>query len=144
MIKDQFSIDIVLRHPSYRPEAISEALSLKPKGSYAVGEELDTSHAKWTFFRARLQEGVASSGYEGALTDVALFLKKHAAFWTDFTGGHGEVELILNHTIEPQEEEGDKCFELYLDPVFLSDLSARGIGLRVQGWQGSVKTKELV
>ena len=41
-----------------------------------------------------------------------------AAFWTDFIGGNGEVELILNHTIGPRAEEGDKCFDLFLAPDF--------------------------
>jgi hypothetical protein len=144
MIKDQFSISIVLRHPSYSPERISRALSIKPQGFHAVGDRLGGLQAKWTSFYAVLQEGIASSDYEGALSNVGLFLEKNSAFWTDFTGGNGEVELILNHTIEPQEEEGDKSLELYLAPAFLLDLSTRGIGLRVQGWQGGVKHKEVV
>jgi hypothetical protein len=134
--KHPFSIDIVLRHPSRSPESISEALSLKPKGAYSVGQNLGTLPAKWTFFHACLQEACDPSGYESALAKVGQFLEKNAAFWADFVGGNGEVELILNRTIEPQEEE-DKVFELYLAPAFLRDLSARGIGLRVQAWQGT-------
>jgi hypothetical protein len=140
--KNPFSIDIVLRHPSRSPESISEALSLKPKGAYSVGQNLGTLPAKWTFFHACLQEARDPSGYESALAKVGQFLEKNAAFWADFMGGNGEVELLLNHTIEPQEEEGDKSFELYLAPAFLHDLSTRGIGLRVQGWQGSVQATE--
>ena len=140
--KNPFSIDIVLRHPSRSPESISEALSLKPKGFYAAGQSLGTLRAKWTFFHGCLQEGVASSDFEAALTNVSLFLEKNVAFWTDFMAGKGEVELILNHSIHPQEGGGDKCFELHLAPAFLGDLSARGIGLRVQGWRGSIGTEE--
>ena len=133
--KDTFSIDIVLRHPSRSPESIAEALSLKPKGAYGVGQNLATLPAKWTFFHACLQELRDSSDYENALAKVGQFLEKNAAFWADFTGGNGEIELVLNHAIEPQEGEGDKILELYLGPAFLCALSARGIGLRVQGWQ---------
>jgi hypothetical protein len=140
--KNPFTIDIVLRHPSRSTESISEALSLKPKGAYNVGQNLGTLPAKWTFFHACLQEARDPSSYESALAKVSQFLEKNAAFWADFMGGNGEVELILNHTIEPQEEEGDKVLELYLAPAFLRDLSARGIGLRVQGWQGTLKTRE--
>ncbi len=140
--KNPFSIDIVLRHPSRSPESIAEALSLKPKGAYTVGQNLGTLPAKWTFFRSCLQEAGDSSDYENALAKVGQFLEKNATFWADFTGGNGEVELILNHAIEPQEEDGDKCFELYLAPAFLRSLSARGIGLRVLGWQGILKTRE--
>ncbi len=136
--KDPFSIDIVLRHPSCTPQSISKALSLKPKGSWAVGQRVIKVPAKWTFFYSCLQKGDYVSKLEGALTNVVSFLEKNSAFWTDFIGGKGEVELILNHTISPQEE-GDKCFELCLAPAFLRDLSIRTIGLRVQGWQGNVK-----
>jgi hypothetical protein len=76
------------------------------------------------------------------LTRVVSFLKKNAAFWTDFIGENGDVELILNHTISAHEEEGDKCIELSLAPAFLKHLSSRGIGLRVQGWQGRTKKKK--
>jgi hypothetical protein len=137
--KDPFSIDIVLRHPSCTPQSISKALSLKPKGSWAVGQKVVKAPAKWTFFHACLQKGDYVSKFEGALTNVASFLERNSAFWPDFFGGKGEVELILNHTINLQEEEGDKCFELHLAPEFLRDLSIRGIGLRVQGWQGNVE-----
>jgi hypothetical protein len=137
--KDSFSVDIVLRHPSHNPESISEALSLRPKASWRVGENLGRANAKWSFFYARLLEGSAPSDYERALKNVRRFLRKNAAFWTDFAGGNGEVELILNHNVNPQNKEGDECFELYLAPAFLQELSTRDIGLRIQGWQGTIK-----
>jgi hypothetical protein len=139
--RDPFRIDIVLRHPSCTPQSISKALSLKPKGSWAVGQRVTKVPAKWAFFYACLQKGDYISKFEGALTNVVSFLEKHSAFWTDFIAGKGEVELILNHTIGPQEEEGDKCFELSLAPAFMRILSSRCIGLRVQGWQGGIGTK---
>jgi hypothetical protein len=141
--KDPFRINIVLRHPSYSPENISEALSLKPVGSWGVGQRVVETPAKRSYFSASLEEGDDVSDFDRALANVTSFLEKHAAFWTDFTGGDGEVELILNHTIYPQDEEGDKCFELYLAPAFLAHPSTGGIGLRVQGWQRSIKTEEL-
>jgi hypothetical protein len=137
--KDSFSIDILLRHVSHGPEIISEALSLKPRGFWPIGEDLGRVHAKWSFFYARLLDGVSSSDYGRALKNVSRFLQKNTAFLADFKDGHGEVELILNQTVSPQSEEGDESFELHLSPDFLRDLSARDISLRVQGWQGSVK-----
>jgi len=137
--KDPFSIKIALRHPAYSPKKISEALSLKPEGSWAVGQNIVKAPAKWTFFDACLQKGNDISKFERALRNAVSFLEKNSAFWADFIGGDGEVELILNHTIAPQDEEGDKCFELHLTPAFLRDLSIRGIGLRVQGWQGNIE-----
>jgi len=142
--KDPFSIDIVLHHPSRSRDSISEALSIKPQGAHTAGQKLGKLRAKRTYFYSRLQQGDYVSEFEGALTKVVSFLEKKAAFWTDFIGGNGDVELILNHTVGPQEEEGDKCFELYLAPDFLRHLSTRRIGLRVQGWQRGVKTKEFV
>jgi hypothetical protein len=137
--RDSFSIDIVLRHASHSPETISAALSLKPKGFWPVGEDLGRVHAKWSFFYARMLDDIASSDYERALKNVSRFLRKNTPFLADFMNGNGEVELILNHTASPQSEEGNKSFELHLSSAFLRDLSARDIGLRVQGWQGSVK-----
>lgn len=140
--KDSFSIDILLRHPTHNPQSISAALSLKPKAYWPVGEDLARVRAKWSFFYARLLNGVTPSEYERAVKKVSRFLRKNAAFWTEFTDGNGQVELILNHTVNLMEKEGDECFELYLTPAFLRDLSTRGIGLRVQGWQGRVKERE--
>lgn len=137
---DPFSIKIALRHAAYSPRKISEALSLRPELSHAVGERFLKTPAKWTFFYACLQKGDHVSDFKTALRKVALFIEKNAAFWADFTGGDGEVELILNHTITP-DQEGDKCFELYLAPAFLCHLSKHGMGLRVQGWQRSVGAK---
>jgi hypothetical protein len=136
--KDSFSIDLVLRHSLHSPESIAAALSLKPKASWPVGEDLGRVRAKWSFFYARLLEGVGCSGHERALKNISRFLRKNAPLWADFANGNGEVELILNHTVSPQKKEGDECFELRLTPTFLRDLSACGIGLIVQGWQGSV------
>jgi len=116
-------------------------LSLTPEFSHAVGERFLKAPAKLTFFDACLQKGDRVSEFETALNDVVLFIEKNAAFWTDFIGGNGEVDLILNHTINPQDAAGDKCFELYLAPTFLSHLSDAGMGLRVQSWQGSAETK---
>jgi len=51
--KDSFSIDIVLGHPLHSPESISAALSLKPKASWPVGEDLGRKvRAKSSFFYA--------------------------------------------------------------------------------------------
>ena len=146
-IKDPFSIDISLRHrdPSFSQERVSEALSLSPVGAYPVGvTRLGKVRSKWSHFYARLEEGNYASEFEGALTKVVLFLKRKETFWTDFIGVDGSVKLILNHTIHPLCEEGDKCFELSLAPEFLRQLSVRGIGLEVQGWHGSVKTRRSI
>ncbi len=141
--KDSFSIDISLHHrdPLYSPEDISNTLSIKPLGAYPVGVWLGKSRSKWSSFYARLQEGDHTSEYQGALAKVTSFLEKNAAFWTEFVSGEGEVVLVLNHTIHPGEEERDKCFELYLAPAFLTQLSTRGIGLKVQGWQGASRRR---
>jgi hypothetical protein len=136
--RDSFSVDIVLRHPTHSPESISAALLLRPQASWPVGEDLGRAHAKWSFFYGRLLDGIASVDYQAALKNVSRFLRKNDAFWADFMGGKGEVELILNHTVS-QCEAGDECFELHLSPAFLRALSAREIGLRVQGWQASVR-----
>jgi len=104
-----------------------------------VGQSLGPLPAKWTFFHACLQEGRDPSQYESALAKVGQFLEKNTGFWADFMGENGEVELILNHTIEPEQKEGDKVLGIYLSPAFLRHLSTQGIGLRVQGRQGFLR-----
>jgi hypothetical protein len=138
-LPDHFSMDIVLRHPSYTPEAISKAPSIKPRSSWTAGQNLGARHAKWTYFHACLQEGNRSSNYENALAKVVAFLEKNATFWTDFMNGQGEVELILNHTLLEHAKQGDLCLEVHLEPVFLEHLSSRRIRLRVQGWKGPLQ-----
>jgi hypothetical protein len=104
--KDPFSIGICLRHPTYSPKNLSKALSIKPIWSHAVGELFLKSPRKWTIFYASLQKGDYASGYERALTKVVSFLQKNEAFWTEFVGGDGEMELTLNHTINPKRKKG--------------------------------------
>jgi len=140
--KDGFRLDIVLSHTARDPASFSKALLLEPDFAWMKGASLGEQVMRSTRWHACLARGAGEEEYAGALEKAALFLEKNAAFWDEFIGGNGEVELILNHAISPQEEEGDKCFELYLAPSFLAHLSTRGIGLRVQGWQGSVEAKE--
>jgi hypothetical protein len=142
MSKDSFSIDVVLRHPSYSRESIAKALSIKPRASLAADDKTASSHGRRTFFHARLSEGKSSSDYENALADVILFLEKNATFWTDFVSGQGEVEVILNHTFLEEAEQGDLCLKLHLEPRFLAQLSNRGIALRVQAWKGQPNAKD--
>jgi len=132
--KDSFSVDIALSHPSYTPEHISHALSIKLRASYKAGHEMSNLRKSWTHFYATLQEGDSAVEYENALSSAILFIEKNAAFWRDFIGGHGEVEIILNHTLLEKPTRGDLCLQLHLRPDFLRRLSTLGIGLRVQGW----------
>jgi len=131
---DSFSIDIALRHPSCTRERISKALSIKPRASHRGGSKIENRPKSWTHFFATLQKGDCPDDYENALNRAVLFIEKNAAFWPDFIGGQGEVELILNHTLLEERARGDLCLRLHLRPDFLRRLSALGIGLRIQGW----------
>ena len=133
---DPFTIDIILRHPTYSPERISKALSIKPHGAPAVGQKHGGPTTRSSFFCATLQRGETPSEYEGALTSVAQFIENHADFWSDFVAGSGEMELVLNHTIPQGAAPGDLCLRLRLEPRFLAELSNRGFGIRFQAWEG--------
>lgn len=122
---DSFTIDIVLRHPSYAAEDIMKALSLASL----------VPLPKATYFYAQLQKGSSVHQYGRALNDVILFLRKHERFLTAFMKRGGDVELIVNHNVTAESESGDKCFELFLSAEFLRALSDQEIGLRVQGWR---------
>jgi hypothetical protein len=132
--KDSFSIDIALSHPSCTPEHISHALSIQPRASHKAGHEISNLRKSRTHFYATLQKGDSAVDYENALSSAVLFIEKNAAFWRDFISGHGEVEIILNHTLLEEPTQGDLSLQLRLQPDFLRRLSTLGIGLRVQGW----------
>jgi hypothetical protein len=131
MYEDSFSIGLLVRHPSRSPLRISRALSLK-----RAGDKFRVPRDGRMYFRAVLQKGNSVSEFERALIRVVKFLRKNESFWKDMMDEKGKVELVLNYAISPQAEEGDKCFELSLTPALCKHLSARGISLRIQGWQG--------
>jgi hypothetical protein len=140
--KDPFRIRISIRHPSYTPTHICKELHIKPELSHAAGDDfIGRKKWKWSAACAPLQEGKYASQLESSLKRAASFLRKHSDFLKDLTEGEGDVELILDLTISDGWEEGDKNFELSLAPAFLADLATRGIGLRVQGWQGKAAPK---
>jgi len=140
-VDESFTIDIVLRHLSLTPEEISNALSLKASAAFAASQLIGKRRARRTCFHARLQAGRSCTTYPKALAKVVRFLQKHSAYWKDVVSGKGEVELILNHTISPAKQEGDKNFELLLGSPFLKILSAHGVSLTVVGWQGGLKIR---
>jgi len=115
---------------------------MKPLWSHTAGDRF-IGRRKWklTHFYALLQKGDYASQFERRLRKVVSFLKKHSAFLNALTKSNGEAEIILNHTINLQDEEGDKNFELSLAPAFVVCLASQRIGLRVQGWQGKAPRK---
>jgi hypothetical protein len=142
-MKDGFKLDIALSHPARDTAAFTKALLIEPEFVRMKGASLEKQVANSTRWHACLAEGAGEDAFASGSEQVALFLEKNATFWPDFISEGGEVELIFNHTVHPQDHEGDKCFELYLAPAFLSivsHVSNRGIGLRVQGWQGTSKS----
>jgi len=139
--KDPFSIYILLRHPSFSAESISNALSINPLTSRTVGDNIGGLQAKRTSFYACLEKADDISDLETALGNVVSFLERNEIYWREFIGGNGEGQIILNHTIYLQAEEGDKCSELFLAPALLGQLASCGFGLRIQGWQGDSISK---
>jgi len=84
-----------------------------------------------THWYGRLSSGSAPDDFARALEGVVSLLTKHESFLTEFRRGNGDAELVLNHGVELME---GKCFGLHLGHVFLGQLAATGIGLRIQGW----------
>lgn len=134
--QDCYTIELTIRHPEYSAEHISRTIGVKPNWTRVIGESSVLMKRQWNVFKATLQEGKSSSEYASALDKVGLFLDANEHNWADFTAGEAELELTISHTVSPTEEVGDKCLELFLTPIFLQKLASRGIGLRIQGWQG--------
>ncbi len=133
--RDFYTIELTIRHPKYNPEHISRTIGVKPSWTQLISESC-VMKRHWNVFKATLQEGKSSSEYESALDKVGLFLDANEHNWADFITGGAELELTISHTVSPMEEVGDKCLELFLTPIFLLKLASRGIGLRIQAWQG--------
>lgn len=130
--EDPFSIDIDLRHPTFDPLKIAEVLALEPTYCWKRGDQFGgvvKTSAEWY---GRLRKGSGGTEYEAALADVVSFLAMNDRFFDEFRKGGGEIQMVFNHVAV--EEPKGIAFELELSPVFLENLSRRGIRLRVRAW----------
>jgi hypothetical protein len=125
MLRDSFSIVLNVRHPSRNPASIAKALGVKP---WVVHSKL---RARLTYFQTVLQSGNSPAKFRLALPKLVKFLRNNKKFWRDLTADKGSGELVFNYAISPQTVDGDKCFELFLTPVFCKYLSSNGIGLKI-------------
>jgi hypothetical protein len=137
MLRDSFSINLILRQPSRNAISIAKALSVEAQIAFSK------PRAQGTYFQAVLQSGNSPAKFRLALPKIVRFFRKNKKFWRDLIAEKGSAEIEFNHAIFPQTVNGDKCFELFLTPVFCEYLSANGIGLKIQGWQGYFHPKRL-
>jgi len=128
MLRDSFTIELILRHPSRSASSIAKALSVEPRFANSK------PRARGAYFQAILESGDSPAKFRLALPRIVRFLRKNKKFWRDFIAEKGSGEIVFSHAIFPQTEEGDKCFELSLAPAFCEYLSASGMGLKIQGW----------
>jgi hypothetical protein len=134
MTTDEFKIDLNLHHPSCDPETITAALALKPWFAKENGDKVGNVTHKKTAWLCQFRRGTFDEGFATALEDVVTLLSDYEAFFAEFIEQGGEVELVLNSTVDTAVEEGDKLLELSLHPWFLKQLGEHGINLRVQAW----------
>jgi len=128
MLRDTFTIDLILRHPSRSARTIAQVLSLKPQ---ITGSKRRTGRS---YFRVVLQSGNSPAKFRFALSMVIRFLSKNKKFLKKLLAEKGTGEIVFNHAIFPQTEKGDKCFELSLTSAFCEHISASGMELKIQGW----------
>ncbi len=131
MATDEFKIDLNLHHPSCDPEMVTEALALQPWFAKKTGAKIGNVTHKRTTWLCNFRRGTSESEFAAALEDVVTLLSEHESFIAGFIEQGGEVELVLNSTVDT---EGDKLLELSLHPWFLKQIGERGINLRVQAW----------
>lgn len=131
MATDEFKIDLNLHHPSCNPETITESLGLKPWFAKEEGAKIGNVTHKRTTWLCKFRSGAFDSKFATALEDVVTLLSKHEAFFAGFIEQGGEVELVLNSTVDIQ---GDKLLEFSLHSWFLKHLGEHGVNLRVQAW----------
>jgi len=128
---DQFGIDLNLHHPSCDPQAITDALSLKPWFSAKQGEQIGSVTHKTAAWLCHFRKGTLDSEFDKALEDVVSLVSEREAFISAFVAQGGEIEVVLNSTVETT---GSKLFELRLHSWFLKQLAERSINLRLQVW----------
>lgn len=131
-IHDQFSIDLNLHHPSCDPGEITKALLLEPWFSRRAGDQLGDVVHRQTSWLCHFEKGAGDSEFGEALERMASLLCQHEAFFSEFTGEGGKVEVVLNSRVELEE---GKLLELCLHPWFLNQLSTRNVSLRIQAWK---------
>ena len=134
MATDEFKINLNLHHPSCDPETITETLALKPWFVKKNGDKVGNVTHKKTTWLCQFRSGRFDSKFATALEDVVTLLSKHEAFFAGFIEQGGEVELVLNSTVDTVVAKGDKLLELNLHPWFLKQLGEHGINLRMQAW----------
>lgn len=134
MATDEFKIDLNLHHPSCDPETITGALALNPWFAKKNGEKVGSVTHKKTTWLCQFRSGTFDAGFAAALEDVVTLLSEKEAFFAGFIEQGGEVELVLNSTVDTVVADGDKVLELSLHPWFLKQLGEHGINLRMQAW----------
>jgi hypothetical protein len=128
---DQFKIDLNLHHPSCDPQAITEALSMKPWFSAKKGEQIGSVTRKTTVWLCHFRVGKRDSEFTQALEDFVSLVSEQEAFISKLIEEGGEIEISFNPTVETT---GNKLYELSLHSWFLKQLAERSINLRLQVW----------
>src|SRR5580704_2029642 len=131
MLRDSFTVEMVLRHPSRSELSIGKALSVNPRVAFIK------PNARGALFQAILQKGNSSGKFRVALSRVVRFLRRNGKLLRKFIYESGSGEIVINFWTSLKFQEGDKCFELLLAPAFCEQLSASGLGLKIQVWAKS-------
>jgi hypothetical protein len=100
------------------------------------GDKVGNVIHKQTTWLCKFRSGTFDSEFASALEDVVALISEHERFIAGFIEQGGEVELVLNSTVDA---EGDKLLELSLHPWFLKQIGERGINLRVQAWSAQAE-----
>ncbi len=134
MMTDEFKINLNLHHPSCDPEMVTKSLALDPWFAMKKGAKIGNVTHKQTTWLCKFRDGTSEEEFASALEDVVTLLSEHGPFIAGFIEQGGEVEVVLNSTVDTEAEAGDKLLELSLHPWFLKQIGEHGISLRVQAW----------
>ena len=116
------------RHPSRSVLSIGKALSVNPRLAYSK------PRAQGAHFQAILQQGNSPAKFRLALSRVVRLLRRNEKFLRIFISESGSGEIAINFGSFSKFQPGDKCFELFLASAFCEQLSASGMGLKIQVW----------
>lgn len=129
---EKFQIKATLRHRSFDPTLISEALSLKPDFSWQAGSRAGDVIHESTLWHGILASGGSNDEFGEALERSLEVLESRADWLKDFVRDEGEIEIIFGLWTELEDGIISK---VAFYPECVVRFASLNVELRVEVWR---------
>ena len=130
--EDEFSIRIILSHPSFSADKISGMLGVQP--DHVAGVPASNGIVK-TIWLKTLEQGHSEEQYDSVLRRVLIFLQKNRDSLNEFSRSGGESKITFSFDISLAE---GKVLDATFHPKLLKELCDCSVKLGVEGWAGTL------